>query len=257
MDRSPRAHCEVASHDRSGRQRRDPVEGIASAPSSAAPPRRGNLGRWPDEHEPREGGHWYRSQYAACGRRCVCLRRSRVVRQPAWSVHFGCRSRQLSALARIRAFFAPAGQERSRSSATARYPATHKNSPAPSNRAGTPAAMPATGSLSKGYREPLPQHYADRSCADDRAGGSRQKAPDQPPFRICHIACITQFVPSILLSSDFSPGHRDLLRIFANPMESHPLRSLTLFQSDSKDEVSDPHGEERGPSEQAERWLGR
>src|SRR6202043_2805660 len=50
---------------------------------------------------------------------------------------------------------------------------------------------------------------------------SRQKALDQPPPRIGHTACITQFVPPILLPSDFSPGHRDLLRIFANPMESH------------------------------------
>ena len=71
MDRSPRAHRGADSPDRSGRQRCGPTEGISSVSSSAAAPRHGSPGRWPDEHEPREGGHWYRSQYAACGRNAL------------------------------------------------------------------------------------------------------------------------------------------------------------------------------------------
>ena len=135
MDRSPRAHREAASRDRSDRQRRGPAEGIASAPSSAAVPRHGSLGRSLDEHESREAGHWYRSQCAAYGRRCASLRRSRAARQPAWLVHFDCRSRRLLAWARALAFFAPAGQVHGRSSATYLYLATRKSNPAPSNQA--------------------------------------------------------------------------------------------------------------------------
>src|ERR1700742_3820069 len=50
----------------------------------------------------------------------------------------------------------------------------------------------------------------------------RQQAPQQRPLRIRHIACVAKSVPPIVSASGLSPGHRDLPRIFANPMESQP-----------------------------------
>ena len=59
----------------------------------------------------------------------------------------------------------------------------------------------------------------------------RQQASKQRPFRIRHIACVTQSVPSIVCASGLSPGHGDLPRIFANPMESQPAGITHLFFS--------------------------
>src|SRR5262249_23633043 len=58
---------------------------------------------------------------------------------------------------------------------------------------------------------------------------SRKPARDQLPLRICHIACIAESVTQILGASDFSPWHRALPRIFANPMESQPAEITHPF----------------------------
>ncbi len=65
-------------------------------------------------------------------------------------------------------------------------------------------------------------------CGDGRVARSRQKRLDQPPFCFRHITCVTQSVTPILLPSDFSPGHHDLLQIFKTDGITQ-LRSLTLF----------------------------
>ena len=55
------------------------------------------------------------------------------------------------------------------------------------------------------------------------------------PFRIRRIAFIPQALASIMSTSDFSPDHRALPRIFANPKESQPAEiTQLLFQSGSK-----------------------
>ena len=55
------------------------------------------------------------------------------------------------------------------------------------------------------------------------------------PLCIGRIAFISQAIAPIMSASDFSPGHRALPRIFANPKESQ-LAEITqlLFQSGSK-----------------------
>jgi hypothetical protein len=57
----------------------------------------------------------------------------------------------------------------------------------------------------------------------------RKPARDQIPLRIRHIACIAESVASILRTSDFSPRHRALPRIFANPKESQPAQITHSF----------------------------
>ncbi len=59
---------------------------------------------------------------------------------------------------------------------------------------------------------------------------SRRHPPhDQLPFRIGHVACIAQPVTQILGTSDFSPRHGALPRIFANPKESQPAEITHPF----------------------------
>jgi hypothetical protein len=60
---------------------------------------------------------------------------------------------------------------------------------------------------------------------------SRQKAPDQPPFRIGHITCITQFVPTILLPSDLVQGIAISFESSQIRWNHTPLGSLTPFFS--------------------------
>src|ERR1700734_562601 len=57
----------------------------------------------------------------------------------------------------------------------------------------------------------------------------RHQRLNQLPLRFRQVACVTQSVPHIVRSSDFGPGHRDLPRIFANPMESQPPEITHLF----------------------------
>lgn len=205
--------------------------GSSSPHSSAAARRHGSPERWPDEHEPRAAGHWCPSQYAAYGRRCACLRRSRAVRQFAWSAHFGCRSPLPSASICVQAFSRPLDE--------------NADNPLP------PACIPPCVKIALHRRigwelqRQRPPLAASRNDVEDRFDHttqlsltrpaapvrSRQQPPDQRPFRIGHIACITQFVPPILLTSDLSPGHRALPRIFANPMESHPTEVTHPFFS--------------------------
>src|ERR1700686_4778996 len=62
----------------------------------------------------------------------------------------------------------------------------------------------------------------------------RQKRLHHKPLRIRRIAFIPQALASIMSTSDFSPGHRALPRIFANPKESQPTEiTQLLFQSGS------------------------
>src|SRR5450759_2395821 len=62
----------------------------------------------------------------------------------------------------------------------------------------------------------------------------RQKRLHHKPLCISRIASISQALAPIMSTSDFSPGHRALPRIFANPKESQ-LAEITqlLFQSGS------------------------
>ncbi|WP_210213085.1 hypothetical protein, partial [Sinorhizobium meliloti] len=48
------------------------------------------------------------------------------------------------------------------------------------------------------------------------------------PFAIRDIACISARPPDIIAPGGFSPGHRDLHQIFANPTESQ-LAEITQF----------------------------
>src|SRR5690606_34003199 len=59
--------------------------------------------------------------------------------------------------------------------------------------------------------------------------GTRQQRLQPFPFAIRHIACKPAAQTPILIPSGLAPGHRDLLRIFANPMESQPSRITHLF----------------------------
>jgi len=75
----------------------------------------------------------------------------------------------------------------------------HKNSLVRSRRAGIPAAMPATGSPSTGYREPPPQHSANRFYAAGHAGsfagtGARSVPIPHPSYRLHNAACPADIV---------------------------------------------------------------
>jgi hypothetical protein len=56
-----------------------------------------------------------------------------------------------------------------------------------------------------------------------------QHGLQQCPLRIAQITCIPPLRRLILPAGDISPGHRDLLRIFANPIESQPADITQLF----------------------------
>src|SRR5712672_4009718 len=57
----------------------------------------------------------------------------------------------------------------------------------------------------------------------------RHPPGNQRPLRIRHIACVPQPTTSILRTSDFSPWHGALPRIFANPKESQPAEITHCF----------------------------
>src|SRR5690606_17471241 len=59
--------------------------------------------------------------------------------------------------------------------------------------------------------------------------GTRQQRLQPFPFAIRHIARKPAAQTPILIPSGLAPGHRDLLRIFANPMESQPSQITHLF----------------------------
>src|SRR5580658_5177183 len=52
---------------------------------------------------------------------------------------------------------------------------------------------------------------------------------DQCPLRIGQVACVAQTIALILGTSDFSPWHGALPRIFANPKESQPAEITHCF----------------------------
>src|SRR5277367_2613587 len=63
----------------------------------------------------------------------------------------------------------------------------------------------------------------------------RQKRLHYKPLRIGRVAFIPQAIAPIMSTSDFSPDHRALPRIFANPTESQlPEITQLLFQSGSE-----------------------
>ncbi len=90
---------------------------------------------------------------------------------------------------------------------------------------------------------------------------SRRKPPrDQRPLRIRHIACIAESVASILRTSDFSPRHRALPRIFANPKESQPAGITHSFFGQSPERAfarvsKDGHRQDRARVHPSRRRL--
>lgn len=65
--------------------------------------------------------------------------------------------------------------------------------------------------------------------------GGRHQRLQQRPFTVLQLVCLAQPRPHILAASDFGSGHRELPRIFANPMESQPTEiTQLLFRSGSK-----------------------
>jgi len=72
-------------------------------------------------------------------------------------------------------------------------------------------------------------------CGREGRGWGRHQRLQQRPFAIRQIACLAKPRPHILAASDFGSGHRELPRIFANPMESQPTEiTQLLFRSGSK-----------------------
>src|ERR1700712_1248097 len=59
----------------------------------------------------------------------------------------------------------------------------------------------------------------------------RQAPRDHSPFSIRHVTCVAQPAALIIGTSDFSPWHGGLPRIFANPMESQPTGITRSFFS--------------------------
>lgn len=53
-----------------------------------------------------------------------------------------------------------------------------------------------------------------------RAARHPQKRSNQSPFPIRHVTCVAWRSPEILPMGDFSPDHRELYQIFANPKDS-------------------------------------
>jgi hypothetical protein len=72
----------------------------------------------------------------------------------------------------------------------------------------------------------LPQIDGARAAKTAHRGQHRLQ---KRPFRIAQITCIPPLRRHILPADDISPSQRDLIRIFANPIESQPADITQLF----------------------------
>src|SRR5580704_11307619 len=91
-------------------------------------------------------------------------------------------------------------------------------------RQGTPLA--ASGQNVKNRLQNLAQIHFSWST---QSTSTRKPPCDQRPLRVGHIACVPQVTALILGTSDFSPWHDALPRIFANPKESRPAGITHCF----------------------------
>src|SRR5450631_2886873 len=111
----------------------------------------------------------------------------------------------------------------------------HKNNPAPSNTVGSPSATAAIGNR---WTQCRGSHLSPLACllhVDAQVlKQAAEAAPSQTTLHRSYRFHIASPRP-IMSTSGFSPGHRALPRIFANPKESQ-LAEITqlLFQSGSK-----------------------
>src|ERR1022692_3982109 len=109
-----------------------------------------------------------------------------------------------------------------------------KNSPGPSSRVGSPSVTVAIGNRWTQCRGSHLSPLAWLLHVDARA--LMHAAEAAPLQTTLHRSCrLSQATAPIMSTSDFSPDHRALPRIFANPKESQ-LAEITqlLFQSGSK-----------------------
>ncbi len=118
------------------------------------------------------------------------LRRSRAARQPAWLVHFDCRSRRL--LAGRAPSFRAAGQVHGRSSPPT-CTRTRKSNPAPES-GGTQRQRSPLATRRQDIENRLHNTAQIGPARPAAQGRPREQARDEPPLRSGHIACKTQFV---------------------------------------------------------------